>query len=159
MGKQPCSHTRYFLLERRSNERLELRLSPQQAQRIRFGQEVRVRGKQDGKLLAVDPDADAVAVLTEQTSLVAPDLTARRVITLIVDITDGGANRYTVSDRCDERSEQLLANIPLTIAWTYTEIPMDSAVCKNVRGADQLYSSRDVPKPQINADFPFSGIR
>ena len=96
------SHTRYFLLERRSNERLELRLSPEQAKRIRFGQELRVRGRQDGKLLAVDPDTDAVAVLTEQTSLVAPDLTARRVITLIVDITDASANRYTVSERCDE---------------------------------------------------------
>jgi hypothetical protein len=105
------SHTRYFLLERRSNERLELRLSPQQAKRIRFGQELRVRGKQDGKSLAADPDTDAVAVLTEQTLLVAPDLTARRVITLIVDITDASANRYTVSERCDESSEQLLADI------------------------------------------------
>jgi hypothetical protein len=105
------AHTRYFLLDRRSNERLELQLSPQQAKRIRFGQELRVRGKQDGKSLAVDPDTDAVAVLTEQQkSLVAPDLTPRRVITLILDITDASANRYTVSDRCDESSEQLLAD-------------------------------------------------
>src|SRR4030095_13554467 len=105
------SHTRDFLLERRWNERLELRLSPQQAKRIRFGQELRVRGKQDGKLLAADPDTDAVAVVTDKTSLAAPYLTARRVITLIVDITDASANRYTVSERCDESSEQRLANL------------------------------------------------
>src|SRR4030095_7354875 len=72
------SHTRYFLLERRSNERLELQLSPQQAERIRFGQELRVRGKQSAEVLATDPDTDAVTVLTEQAALVAPALTARR---------------------------------------------------------------------------------
>lgn len=101
------SRTRYFLLERRSKERLELKLSPQQAQRVRFGQELRVRGKQSAKVLAADPDTDAVTVLTEQAALAAPALTARRVITLIVDITDASGQRHTVSDTCDGTAQVL----------------------------------------------------
>jgi hypothetical protein len=95
------SRTRYFLVEHRSKERLELQLSPQQAKRMRFGQELRVRGRQSAKVLAADPDAEAVTVLTEQTALVAPALTARSVITMIVDITDASGQRHTVSDTCD----------------------------------------------------------
>jgi hypothetical protein len=100
------SRTLYFLLERRSGERVELKLSPEQAKRLRFGQELRVRGKRSGKVLAADPEAAAVAVLTEQTSLAAP-VTPRRVITFIVDITDGSGARYTVNDSCDGTEQRL----------------------------------------------------
>jgi hypothetical protein len=101
------SRTRYFLLEHRSKERMELQLGPEQAQRIRSGQQLRVRGTQSGKALATDPDTDAVTVLTKQTSLVAPALTAHSVITLIVDITDGSGQRHTISDTCDGTAQVL----------------------------------------------------
>ena len=108
------SDIRYFLRERSSNERLELKLSPEQAKRIRPGQELRVRGRRSGKVLAadpdkvlaVDPDADAVTVLTEPAAL-APPATARRVITLIVDITDGSGTRHTVDGMCDGADQRL----------------------------------------------------
>jgi Gametolysin peptidase M11 len=108
------SDIRYFLLERRSNERLELKLSPEQAKRIRPGQELRVRGRRSGKVLAadsdkvlaVDPDADAVSVLAEPAAL-APPATARRVISVIVDITDGSGTRHTVDGMCDGADQRL----------------------------------------------------
>jgi len=76
------SHIRYFLRERRSNEQLELKLSPEQAKRVRPGQELKVRGRRRDKVLEADPDADAVAVLTEPAALAAPAAT-RRVISLM----------------------------------------------------------------------------
>lgn len=110
------SDIRYFLRERGSNELLELKLSPEQAKRIRPGQELRIRGRRSGtvlaadsdKVLAVDADADAVTVLTEPAAL-APPATARRVINLIVDITDGSGTRHTVDGMCDG-ADQLLAD-------------------------------------------------
>jgi hypothetical protein len=109
------SHIQYVLRERGSNERLELKLSPQQAERIRPGQELRVRGRRSGPLaadsdevLAVDSDADAVTVLTEPAAL-APPATARRVLSLIVDITDGSGTRHTVDSMCDG-TDQVLAD-------------------------------------------------
>jgi Gametolysin peptidase M11 len=109
------SDIRYFLRERSSNEHLELKLSPEQAKQIRSGQELRVRGRRSGKMLAADPDkvlavdadADAVTVLAEPAAL-APT-SARRVISLIVDITDGSGTRHTVNGRCDG-ADQLLAD-------------------------------------------------
>jgi len=96
------ARTRYFLVERSSNERLELQLSPEQAKKIRPNQELRVRGKRSGKMLAVDAAASSVSVLTDRTSsLVAPTLTTRRVITLIVDITDGSGTLHAVDPVCD----------------------------------------------------------
>lgn len=103
------SRTSYFLRERRSNERLELQLSPQQAKQIRPGQELRVRGGRSGKVLAADPGADAVTVLTELATLV-PAKTTRRVINLIVDITDGGGITHTVHGACDDGWEQILVD-------------------------------------------------
>ena len=101
------TRTRHFLLEHRSKQRLELQLSADQAKRIRTGQELRVRGKQSARVLAADPNADAVIVLTEQTSLAAPPLSANSVITLIVDITDGSGARYAVSPICDGTGQVL----------------------------------------------------
>jgi Gametolysin peptidase M11/Abnormal spindle-like microcephaly-assoc'd, ASPM-SPD-2-Hydin len=107
------SQIQYFLHERSSNERLELKLSPEQAKRIRPGQQLRVRGRRSGPLaadpdqvLAVDPDVDAVTVLSEPAAL-APPATARRVITLIVDITDGSGARHTVDGMCDGADQRL----------------------------------------------------
>ena len=105
------SQTRYFLVDRRTSERVELRLSPEQSKRVRFGQELRVRGKQHAKVLEADPDAAAVAVLSGTTSLVAPaasPTTARRLLTFIVDITDGSGNAYAVDTTCD--ASQVLAD-------------------------------------------------
>ncbi len=105
------SRTLYFLRERRSNELVELKLSPQQAKQVRTGQELRVRGSRSGKVLAADPDADAVTVLTAVAPLaaLAPPATTRRVISLIVDITDGSGNLHTVNGTCDG-ADQLLAD-------------------------------------------------
>src|SRR5918993_3015454 len=90
------SQTRYLLRERRTNEQLELKLSPEQAKRIRPNQELRVRGRRSGndKVLVLDAAADAVTVLAEPAALAPP--TARRVISLIIDITDGSGTRHTV---------------------------------------------------------------
>jgi hypothetical protein len=103
----------YFLRERTSNERLELKLSPEQAKQIRPGQELRVRGRRSGKVLEADvleadPDVDAVTVLTEPAAR-APPATTRRVISLIVDITDGSGALHTVDGVCDG-ADQLLAD-------------------------------------------------
>ena len=105
------SRTLYFLRERRSNELVELKLSPQQAKQVRTGQELRVRGSRSGKVLAADPDADAVTMLTAVAPLaaLAPPATTRRVISLIVDITDGSGNLHTVNGTCDG-ADQLLAD-------------------------------------------------
>jgi Gametolysin peptidase M11/Abnormal spindle-like microcephaly-assoc'd, ASPM-SPD-2-Hydin len=111
------SQVRYLLRERRSNEQFELKLTPEQAKRIRPGQELRVRGRRRGtlpavepnKLLEVDPEPDAVTVLAEPAALAEP-VTARRVITLVVDITDGSGTEHTVDGMCDG-ADQVLADV------------------------------------------------
>jgi hypothetical protein len=102
------SSSLYFLRERRSQERLELKLSPEQAKRILPGQQLRVRGTRSGKVLAADRDADAVTVLTTLAPLAAP-ITTRRVISFIVDITDGSGTQHVVNTVCDG-TDQLLAD-------------------------------------------------
>jgi hypothetical protein len=101
------SRTFHFLRKRGSNDLVQLQLSPEQARHIRPGQELRVRGRQSDKVLAADPDPGSITVLTEATSL-AP-ATTRRVITFIVDITDGSGAQYAVATTCDG-TNQILAD-------------------------------------------------
>jgi hypothetical protein len=100
--------THYFLREQQSKELLELTLTSEQAKRIRPGQQLRVLGRREGKVLAADIDQSAVVVITEPVVTAVPP-TARRAITLIVDITDGSGVLHAVSGTCDG-PDQLLAD-------------------------------------------------
>jgi len=101
------SRTLHLLRERRSNELVELQLSPQQAKQIRPGQQLRVSGRRSGKVLAADSGVDSVAVLTEAASL-APANGIRRVINIIIDITDGTGVTHAINGECDG-TEKILA--------------------------------------------------
>ena len=100
--------THYFLREQNSKRLLELKLTADQAKLIRPGQQLRVRGRRDGKVLAADIDQSAILVLSAPVATAAP-MTARSIISLIVDITDGSGVLHTVSGTCDG-PEQLMAD-------------------------------------------------
>src|SRR5262245_34709796 len=71
--------THYLLREQRSQELFELKLTADQAKRIRPGQTLRVRGRREGKVLSADIDQAAIAVLAESATMVEP-VNTRHVI-------------------------------------------------------------------------------
>jgi hypothetical protein len=92
--------TRHFLRADVSGELLELAVTAAQAKRIHPGQKITVRGRRVGTRFEVDVDRDAIAVLAEPVATAAAT-TTRRVITLLVDITDGSGALHPVSATCD----------------------------------------------------------
>jgi hypothetical protein len=100
--------THYFLREQHSQRLFELKLSADQARLMRPGQQLRIRGRLNGKVLAADLDDSAVVVISAPTAFAAP-LTSRRVISLLVDITDGSGVTHTVGSTCDG-PDQLLSD-------------------------------------------------
>jgi hypothetical protein len=103
------STTRIFLRIRESGELVELKLTPAQEKLLQPGQTLRVTGRRMGDTLFVEAMDGAIAVISKAAPAAAPPA-ARRVVTLIVDITDGSGVTHAVSGACDGPDE-LVADI------------------------------------------------
>ena len=89
----------YFLDQSGPHGRYELRLTPHQATTVQPGMQVRVTGSLAGRVLHADV-ADHAVVVLEAPAAAAP-LAARKVLVLLVDITDANLVTHSVSATCD----------------------------------------------------------
>jgi hypothetical protein len=90
---------RFFIEERHLGQRLELKLSKAQGDKLKTGARIRVRGNANGNALSAEPAGDAVTVLAEPQA--ATPLAARKAVVLLVDIRDSSGTVQAVSATCD----------------------------------------------------------
>jgi hypothetical protein len=96
--------THYFLHQkgpsRRQDVRHSLTLIPEQAATVHPGMRVRITGRLSGNALTADHGVGALVVL-EDTAASGP-VEARKVLVLLVDITDAANVTHAVSATCDD---------------------------------------------------------
>jgi hypothetical protein len=97
------STMRYFLRATDAARSLEIKLMPAQTVGLQAGQRLRVQGKSSGASFSVETAPQAVQILSAAVKpLAVPAPTSpRRVIILLMDITDGNGTLHAVSGSCD----------------------------------------------------------
>lgn len=90
----------YFLDEANLGQRFELQLAERQTRALEPGMRLLVRGAVAGGRLRVDDATDSIVVVAAAIASAVP-ATARKALTLIVDITDGSATVANNSASCD----------------------------------------------------------
>lgn len=101
----------YFLDQPGPQGRHDLKLTPHQAKSVHPGMRVRVMGSLAGHVLTADAADHAVVVLEASaiTAAAAP-LAARKVLVLLVNITDANLVTHSVSATCDGSSDAAAAS-------------------------------------------------
>jgi len=108
------STNHYFLDHSGLQGRHHLKLTPQQAKTVQPGMRVRVRGNLAGRVLTLDTLDHAVVVLEAPAmnvaTVAAAPLAARKVLVLLVNITDANAVTHSVSAICDGTTDAAAAS-------------------------------------------------
>lgn len=104
----------YFLDQPGPHGRHDLTLTPHQAKTVHPGMRVRITGSLAGRVLTSDAADHAVVVLeapaiTAPTAAAAP-LAVRRVLVLLVNITDANLVTHSISTVCDGSSDTAAAS-------------------------------------------------
>ena len=101
----------YFLDQSGPNGRHDLKLTSKQAKTLHPGMRVRVMGSLSGRVLTSDA-ADYAVVVLEAPAITTADapLAARKVLVLLVDITDANFVTHSISATCDGSSDTAAAS-------------------------------------------------
>ena len=105
---RPIKH--YFLDRPGSHGRLDLKLTPNQAKAVHPGMQVRIMGSLAGRVLTSDAGDHALVVLEAPDTATAAPLAARKVLVLLVDITDANLVTHSVGATCDGSSDAAAAS-------------------------------------------------
>jgi hypothetical protein len=100
----------YFLEHSGPYGRHDLKLTPHQARTVQPGMRVRVTGSLAGRVLTSDAADHAVVVLEAPAAAAATPLAVRKVLVLLVNITDPNLVTHSVSATCDGSSDTAAAS-------------------------------------------------
>src|SRR5262245_1732822 len=138
----------YFLDQAGPGGRHDLKLTPMQARALQPGMKVRVTGRLNGRVLTADT-ADAGVVVLEAAAAATPP-TVRKVLVLLVDITDGNNVTHAIDATCDNTNETAAA---MTFGFNTTAVNVDG--CYQASSYGQLgiggatYPGRDVDVQRV----------
>src|SRR5262245_54558398 len=138
----------YFLDVSGPGGRHDLKLTPKQARVLQPGMKVRVTGRLNGRVLTADP-ADAGVVVLEAAAAATPPA-ARKVLVLLVDITDSGNVTHSIDATCDGTSDAAAA---MTFGFGTTAANVDGCYQDSSYGqlgiGGATYPGRDVDVQRV----------
>jgi hypothetical protein len=94
---------RYFLDEQTLGQRVELLVNEAQGKALMTGQKIRVRGVAQGNVLSAEATGAGVTVLAD--AVAATPVTARKVVVMLVDVTDSSGVQSRIDPSCDGTSK------------------------------------------------------
>jgi hypothetical protein len=146
---------RYFLDEQTLGQRVELRVNEAQGKVLKTGQRIRVRGVAAGGVLEAEASGGSVTVLAEP--LAAAPVAARKVVVMLVDITDSSGTPSSIDASCDGTSK--VSTMMYGAANSVDACYKDSSYgALGMGGAAYPGLTTDVVRVAINETVPLSGV-